>query len=79
MRVRVLLDALGDALVSWRLSTIRAIEGDLREAVAALTFDTLLTPSHLWTHQRNARLLASWRWSRTLSRGAGVLEPPSPS
>ena len=28
-RVRVLLDALGDALISWRLGAIEALEGDL--------------------------------------------------
>ena len=57
VRVRVLLDALGDALVSWRLSTIRAIEGDLREAVAALTFDTL-PPLDAPTKRSLARELA---------------------
>lgn len=40
-RVRVLLDSLGDALISWRLSDIEALEGDLQDAVAALQFDAL--------------------------------------
>ena len=40
-RVRVLLDALGDALISWRLGAIEALEGDLKDAVAALQFDAL--------------------------------------
>ncbi len=40
-RVRVLLDALGDALISWRLGTIEALEGNLKDAVAALQLDVL--------------------------------------
>lgn len=40
-RVRALLDALGDALVSWRLDHIEAIEADLRAAVASLQGDAL--------------------------------------
>ena len=39
--VRVLLDALGDALVSWQVETIESIEGDLADAVAALQIDAL--------------------------------------
>ena len=40
-RVRVLLDTLGDALISWRLGTIEALEGDLKDALAAIQFDAL--------------------------------------
>lgn len=35
-QVRELLDALGDALVSWRLGAVEAIHGDLTVAVSAL-------------------------------------------
>ena len=40
-RVRLLLDALGDALISWRLGTIEALEGDLKDALDALQLDAL--------------------------------------
>ena len=40
-RVRVLLDTLGDALISWRLDSIEAIEGDLKDALAGLQLDSL--------------------------------------
>ena len=59
VRVRVLLDALGDALISWRLSTIEAIEGDLREAVASLTFVDTLPPLDASTKRSLARELAN--------------------
>ena len=32
---------MGDALVSWRLSTIEAIQGDLKDAVASLPRESL--------------------------------------
>ena len=35
-QVRELLDALGDALVSWRLNDVEAIHGELSDAVSAL-------------------------------------------
>ncbi len=46
-RVRELLDALGDALVAWRLGRVQALHAELADAVAALQLDNLppLDPS----------------------------------
>lgn len=37
----MLLDDLGDALISWRVDAIESIEHDLADAVAALQLDAL--------------------------------------